>query len=154
LLVGLLLPMVVRFVRPLLLRSVERIANNESNMPIEKVVEDIMMDRLELVKKNKPLIKTIAIESSYHPELLKPIQEEAGPVIIEFVDRFLKKQTENGEFRDLDSKLLSRTMMSLLLGYVVLTSILPNIFEVEDDREEIKKIVDVFLNGVKNRENE
>lgn len=152
LLLGLLIPLVTKFFRPLVLRSVEKIMDNRDKKPVENLLKEIYLDRLSLVRKNLPLVKTVMVESLYHPELLKPIREDLAPNLIPIVDGFVSSYIEKGEFRDLDPRLVTRSFMSMLLGYVVLTGGFPETFQKGTDEEEVERLVDIFLRGVINRE--
>lgn len=150
LLIGLLLPLMIKFFRPLIFMPVEKIIKNKDNKPIEEVMTDVFYDRLKLAKKNMPLIKTVMIESTYHQELLEPIQKSIAPKLIPLIDESIKDLIEDGTLRDLEPRLVTRTLMSLLIGYEVLTNILPDIFGGNDEKEEMKKISNIILNGIKN----
>jgi len=152
-LMGLVLPLIIKFFRPLILKSAEQIMKNEENKPIEEILQSLLMDRLELVKHNLPLIKTVFREASYHPELLSIIQDEIGPRVIPFINKFIEANVKNDNFREMEPVVITRTLMSLLIGYTVLTDTYPEFFKVGDDNDEIKKIIDIFLRGVENRDN-
>ena len=148
LLLGLMLPLATKFFRPLVLRSVEQIVKNEEDKPIEEMLKAVFLDRVKLVRKNMPLVKTVLVESLYHPEILATIQEKYMPEIVSFIDSITNKNIKDGRFREVDSRLITRTSMSLLAGYIILTTLYPDIFPTENDETEVEKIVDVLLNGV------
>jgi hypothetical protein len=100
------------------------------------------------------LVKTVMIESIYHPELLEPIQEKLMPDVVKFIDSITVQNIEKGRFREIDPRLFTRTAMSLLAGYIVLTTVYPGVFQSDNDEVEVEKIVDILLNGVVNRGNE
>jgi AcrR family transcriptional regulator len=147
-LIGLLFPLMVKVLRPMMMRSIERIMENKEDRPLEEVVKGIFLDRIQLARKNQSLLKTIAVESIYHPELLKPLQEEVLPKIVALVEAFITRYVEKEELKDLDPRLITRTVMSMVLGYLVLTSLFPNIFQVSSDEEEAVKMADILLNGI------
>ncbi|WPC41406.1 TetR/AcrR family transcriptional regulator [Clostridium sp. JS66] len=148
LLIGLLIPLIIKFFKPLAIKSAETIIENKKNKPIDELMEELLLDRLNLVYSNFPLIKTIFMEAAYQPELLKTIQKNLGPKVIPFINNFMDQNIKNENFRDVDPMLMTRTMMSLLLGYIVLGNVFPDYFSSENDEEEIKQIVDIFLHGV------
>lgn len=148
LLLGLMFPLVTKFFKPLILRSVEQVVKNQADKPTKEVLVAVFLDRVKLVRKNMPLIKTVVVESLYHPELLSPIQEKFMPEIVSFIDSIVNKNIKEGNFREVDPRLITRTSMSLLAGYIILTTLYPDIFPTENDETEIEKIVDVLLNGV------
>ena len=148
LLVGLLMPLMIKFFRPLMFKSMEKIMHNEKNEPINVVLKKIMMDRMALVNKNKPLVKTIMIESIYHPELLEPLQKEIAPKLIPIVDKFFKENMEQGKLREVDPRLITRSVISLVAGFSILNSLFPEVFTTKGDEKEMEQIVDLLINGI------
>jgi len=148
LLVGLLMPLIIKFFRPLMFNSMEKIMDNEKNDSINVVLKNIMMDRVTLIKKNAPLVKTVMVESIYHPELLKPLQKEIAPKVIPIVDKFFKENIEKGNLRDIDPRLMTRSLISLVAGFSILSNALPDVFTTDGDETEIEKIVDILINGI------
>lgn len=150
LLMGLLVPLVTKFFRPMFLKPVEKIMKNKENKSIEEVLNALLNDRAKLVDKNLPLIKTIFMEAAYNEELLKVIQKDIAPKVVPFLNTFVEDNIENKNFRELEPKLITRTLMSLLSGYIIFSNIYPEFFKNENDEDEIKQIVDIFLHGVSN----
>lgn len=152
LLIGLLLPLVAKFFRPIVLRSVEKIFKNPGNLPIEEVLQALAKDRLELAQKNLPLLKTVAAEALFHPELLAPLKQKMMPQVVETGTTFINEQIEKGTFRDVDPTSAFRILMSIMVGYLVLRNTYPEAFDKETEEIEIRRLVDIYLNGVKAQE--
>lgn len=150
LLMGLLIPLITKFFRPMILKPAEKIMKNEADKPIEEVLNDLLIDRYHLIDKNLPLIKTIFVEAAYKPELLETLQKDIAPKLIPFLNSFVELNIKNKNFKDIEAKLITRTLMSLLLGYVILSNTYPDFFKGENHEDEIRKIVDIFLHGVGN----
>jgi len=148
LLMGLFIPMIIKFFRPMMLSSVEKIFNND-DMSIEEVIKAIFMDRLQLIRKNMPLVKTLVIEAAYKPEILEELRETLLPKVVEVIDRFMIKNIEKGIFKDMDPRIMTRSFMSILAGYIVLTVNFPNMFPVENDEEEVEKMTRILLDGIR-----
>ncbi|MDP4177761.1 MAG: TetR/AcrR family transcriptional regulator, partial [Bacillota bacterium] len=152
LLKGLMIPLILKFFKPMMFNSLENIMKKGKDRPIDEVMKDIMIDRLNLGRKNKKLLKTMILESFYHDELLNPIKEQIAPKIMPFIDDFMKDNINKGNFKELDPRFIERTALSMIIGYFVLTDIFPEIFPSEDEETEIDKMVDVFLNGTGKKE--
>lgn len=150
LLMGLVVPLVTKFFRPMVLRSVEKIVENKEKKSIEEVLNAILNDRVNLINKNLPLIKTIFMEAAYNEELMKVLQKDIVPKVVPFLNNFIESNIENGNLRELDPKLVTRTLMSLLSGYIIFSNIYPEFFKSENNEQDIKAIVDIFLYGVSN----
>lgn len=148
LLMGLFIPMIIKFFRPMMLSSVEKIFNNE-DMSIEEVIKAIFMDRLQLIRKNMPLVKTLVIEAAYKPEILAALRETLLPKVVAVIDGFMIKNIEKGIFKDMDPRIMTRSFMSILAGYIVLTVNFPTMFPVENDEEEVEKMTRILLDGIR-----
>lgn len=152
LLIGLLVQIIVKFVKPIVILSSEKnIDNNKEN--VEEAMNKLLLDRLYLVKENYQLIKTILIESIYHPELLDILIKELYPKLIELIDSYVQENIECGNFRDIGTRNISRNIISSFMGFVILSNVAPEYYKGENDEEEIKKIVDVILNGISTDKN-
>lgn len=153
LLLGMLFPLFIRFIRPLLLSEVERIFKSRSERNIEDVLQDLMKERIQIIQSNLPLIKTMAIEAAFHPELIDPIREKAAPVVLKVGTKFFQDEIQKGTFReDVEAHTALRAFMSLIGGYVLMKNVLPDTFAWSDEETEIKKMLDIYLNGVKKQE--
>jgi len=148
LLVGLLIPLIIKFFRPLMFKSMETIMDNEKDDHINTVLKNIMMDRMTLIKRNAPLIKTVMIESIYHPELLEPLQKKVAPKLIPIVDKFFEENIKKGNLRNIDPRLMTRSLISLVAGFSILSNTFPEVFTTDGDEKEIEKIVDILINGI------
>lgn len=149
-LLSLLLPLTLKFIKPFAMKSAEEILNKGKDEPVDEVLKNLLLDRLHLVKKNMPLVKTVVIESLYHEELLVPIKEKLAPQVLELLDGYVNYHKEKGDFKDYDTRFITRTIMSMLLGYVVLSSAFPEFFSLDEEEKEIENIVNVLINGIKN----
>ncbi len=149
LLVGLLLPLIVKFFRPVIFSSVERIINQEGQS-MDDILTQIFVDRVALARKNEPLLKTVLTEAQFHPELLKPLREQVAPQLIPLIDEFFEEKMRDGTLRSLDPRLVTRTAMSLVLGYLLLTSALPGVFPIDSDVEEGQRMANILLRGIGN----
>lgn len=151
LLMGLLLPITTKFFKPVVMNSVENIIDSDKDCKIDELLKDIFLDRVKLARKNLPLIKTVLVEALYHPELLNPLREKVMPQILSVIDGLFNEQIENETIANVSPRFLSRTSMSLLAGYIILTAVYPDSFPVEDEEMEAEKIVDVLLHGILNK---
>ncbi len=149
LLMGLFIPFIVKFFRPLMFKSIERIIDNDKDKPIEQVLKEIFLDRLQLARKNEALIKTLFLESAYRPEIMEALQSQIMPKFIPVIENFMKQNIEKANLKDIEPRVITRTTMSMLAGYLFLSTSFPDFFSAEDDEKEVEKIVDILLNGIK-----
>ena len=149
-LIAMIFEIIKEFVKPMCCLSMEEINKDNDKSSIEESLHRLMIDRLNLVRKNYPLIKTILIESIYHEEILEILSKELYPRLIDLVDSYVEKNIENGNFRNIDKKQISRSIVSSTIGYLVLDNVVPEYFSGENDEDEVGKIVNVILYGIAN----
>lgn len=148
LLMGLIIPFATKFMKPLVLESAIKIMESSEDKPIDEVLKELMADRIELVKKNLPLIKTVLVEASYHPELLSVLKEQIISKALPVVEKFISGYVKKNELRNIDSSLILRSIVSIIGGYIFLSSVFPEYFAGEGDKKEINKLTDILLNGI------
>lgn len=152
LLVGLLIPLFVKFFRPFVLSSVQKIFDSRNGREVQDVLQDIAKDRITLAQKNLPLIKTVAAEAAFHPELLDPIREKLMPQVVQIGTQFVKEEIDKGTFREVDALSTFRVYMSMIAGYIALRNVFPEIFGKEPEDTEVSRMIDIFLNGIQVKE--
>lgn len=150
LLIGLLIRIIVEFVKPIVNLTAETINEGGEKENVERVMHKLLLDRLELVRDNYQLIKIILIESVYHPELLDILSKELYPKLIEIIDTYVEENIQKGHFRNIEKRVISRSVISSIIGFIILSNVVPEYFGGKNDNEEIKKIVDVVLYGIAN----
>lgn len=149
LLTSMVIPLVVRFFRPLILSSVERIFRTRKERPLEDVLLDIMRDRIQLVESNLPLIKTVAAEAAFHPGLLDPVRQQVLPKVVEVASRYFQEEIDKGTLREVDPVLALRAFMSLVGGYLLMRNFAADALELQDEETELRRLLDIYLHGVK-----
>ncbi len=149
-LIAMIFEIIKEFIKPMFHLSMENTNKANDKSSIEESLHRLMIDRLNLVRKNYPLIKTILIESIYHEEILEILSKELYPRLINLVNNYVEENIENGNFKNIDKKQISRSIISSTIGYLVLSNVVPDYFSGESDEEEIGKIVNVILYGIAN----
>lgn len=151
LLMGLIIPFITKFFRPLVFASIERIMRNTGDKSIDEILKEVISDRIELVRKNMPIIKTIFIEASYQPELLEAFKNEIKNKFIPVTSNFIESYIEKEQIRDIEPMVVIRSLISTVGGYIALASTFPEYFSGEGDQKETDKLVDILLNGIKKK---
>lgn len=151
LLMGLIIPFATKFMKPLILESAIKIIESSDDKPLDEVLKELMADRIDLVKKNIPLIKTVLVEASYHPELLTVLKEQIISKAFPAAERFINGHMDKNELRNIEPYSILRSTISIIGGYIFLSSVFPEYFAGEDDKKEIDKLTDILLNGIRQK---
>jgi AcrR family transcriptional regulator len=143
---GLLVPLTDRVLRPFVLA-----ANPQGEREMEEMLYDLMVDQVQLIENNLPLVKAMTVEAAFHPELLAPLKLTILQAVKSMV-ALINEEQERGHFRDdVDPTRAMRVFLSLLLGYVLMRHAFDDVFPFEEEKQELAGILDLFLHGVKTK---
>ena len=131
--------------RPYLISTLQY-ANGQA--PLQETLVQIFLDRSHILKKNLPLLRVLLAEAPRDPAAFSGFVESALPSFFDLADSFHTKYSQSGVYQFADPRLASRTFLSLLMGYVYLSEILPERFSIEETQKEAEFLANVFLNGM------
>ena len=145
-------PLFIKFLSPYILKDAKKIMDN-TELPVDVVLKTIYKNRLELVEKNWDRIRIIFQEATFHPELRESIFNNIAKQARQIVGVFVENRIEKGELRPLPTPTVTRAIFSMMFGYIVFKHLLFPNEEIIDsnDEEEIDIMVDILMNGIKNR---
>ncbi|HBI04761.1 MAG TPA: TetR family transcriptional regulator [Paenibacillaceae bacterium] len=138
-------PMLIKFASPLIMKDVIRII--ESEAPAEDVLQSLYENRLDLITENLPRVKILMQEALFHPEIMDSILNNLARQGRALGDNFVTERIESGEFRPLPTNGITRAIFSTLLGYFVFSQAFPE----EKGEDDVEVIIDILLNGIKER---
>jgi AcrR family transcriptional regulator len=146
LLIGVVAPLLMRAITPLVRRSVEQVLSAEY-ASFEAFVRAFAFDRLEFAAAHPALLKLVVQEVPFHPELREQFEQivfaELFPIAIRTLERFQQR----GEIRPMPPVRLARIVASVIAGYIVARVFLAPDREWDDDAE-IDTIAGVLARGL------
>ncbi|MBU9722549.1 MULTISPECIES: TetR/AcrR family transcriptional regulator [Bacillaceae] len=147
LLLALLPQLIVSFFKPIIEDMFAK-AKDSHKESLKNEIKRHYLHRLDLIDKNEKILKIIVLESIYHQELQKSIQKLMDETIFPSLDLLIQKQQESNNLRKVETRTISRTLVSQLFGYYFLSKYFPYIYP-RDDEHEIDKLIDIILHGIK-----
>jgi AcrR family transcriptional regulator len=146
LLLRLVVPAIAKVAAPYIARPVLHLL--EQDKPLHEVMQDVIVDRIQLVENNWKLIKIILVESLFHPELREALQNHVAKNLMAMTGEKLDRLKERGKLRnDLPNYVLLRSAMSMVIGYLLARNVFPEVFARSEEEAEIRMIADVFVRG-------
>jgi len=107
-----------------------------------------LIDRLELLRENAPLVRFMFAEAQYHPEvreaLFKGILGQGIPII----RPWFEKGVERGDFRDLPFLPTMRSFMGMVMFYGFMGNVFQGFSPEKTIEEAADHILDLFLHGL------
>jgi len=145
-----IIPLMQNLVGPGVAGSLQALLTENEKLPLEEVLLIIMEDRQRHVQRILPLLKVIWMESNYHPELKEALMNGVILPSQKFFLRFIEQRQKKGELRqDMDSWALARSLVGAFAFYLISLSLFPPMGETRQNREEIKDIIQIFLDGAR-----
>jgi AcrR family transcriptional regulator len=145
---ALIQPFMVTVIKPTMIASVKELISANEGQPMELTLREIVRDRLSLFRSRRSLITTLVLEAIRHPDLMQVVREHVLPEIMGILDRVLDAARSRGEVRDIDRTVFIRSFMSLVVGHVAISSILPDELGSENDETASDQIVGLFVHGI------
>lgn len=134
-----------RILKPYLITALERGDTRES--PAQSLAR-ILENRMRILEENLPLLRILLAEAPRDPAAFSGMLESALPDVLELADSFHTRYADAGAYRPVDPRLASRTFLSLMLGCVVLSDLLPERFRLGDAKSEAETLAELFLQGI------
>ncbi|KMT23203.1 TetR/AcrR family transcriptional regulator [Clostridium cylindrosporum] len=148
LLFGLLVPISIDFLTPFLELHYEKNKLESCGENLCNEMSRLLVYRLKIISCNYPLLKTILVEAMYFEELFEILKEEIFPKLTKLIDRFVEGNIENNNFRNIDKSLISRSIISSLIGFIIFNDLVSEYLVWENKEEEMRKMIDVVLYGI------
>ncbi|MBC9785382.1 helix-turn-helix transcriptional regulator [Heliobacterium chlorum] len=147
-LLAMLVPLIRNTMGPKSVNSLTQMIVKNENLPLREVLLMIALERQDFLLENQALLRLILTEAQYHPELREAIIGEVAYKSQEQLIRLIEQRQQKGEIRqDLPAWVLVRSFFGMVVVYMLSGVMLTKREAGKDNREEILKIIDLFLNG-------
>lgn len=147
-----LIPLMKNFIGPGAANSLQYLLLANDTLPVEEVLFLILADRQKLIAPNLPLLRVVIIEANFHPELKDVLIHSVAARVQNVLLAFLQQRQKKGELRDdLDPWTMLRSLFGAFVFYLISRSFFPEREEGRDNLQELKKFVDLFLQGAKSK---
>jgi len=140
-------PILAKMVAPLLMKDFVKQVIDPKYDQFEQFLRTILINRMEFVRKNLPVLKIILAEIPYHPELKEQVAEEIQTNVIHKFEALIVHFQQQGQIIAMPPMSVIRLCISTLLGFVLARFlILPD--RDWDDSAEIELTIDFILHGL------
>lgn len=133
--------------RNLITKRLGKLIEENKDKDFKEILKLVILDRIDLLEKNKELYKIVFTEIQYQEDLKKAFKENiiltAKDMLIDYVD----KNNLKDKFKDVDLMATARNLVSMVVGYIVQSSVFPELINTDREKQ-VEEMVEVFLNGV------
>ncbi|MHB8124980.1 MAG: TetR/AcrR family transcriptional regulator [Desulfitobacteriaceae bacterium] len=145
-----LIPLMQNFLGPGAANTLNDLLIENDSLPIEDVLLLILEDRQKHISSLWPILRVVLIEANFHPELKNVLVHSVAARIQETFLVFFKQRQQKGELRnDIDIWSMMRSLIGAAAFYLASRSLFPDKEQGKDNRQELKVIVNLFLQGAK-----
>lgn len=148
LLQALLMPFFLFVIRPFILKGTETFLSSRPEVPVEDGLTKLALDRVKLIEEHEGLVKTMFAETMFHPQLFESIRDKILPGVVQANREIIDSEIENGTFRKVDSLAAMKVFMGMIFAHKTIKQMCPEARDSQDDEQEIRQMIDIFLHGV------
>ena len=131
----------------LILGGIEKIVSESEGKDLRVVLKEILMDRLRLLHRIRPVLQVVLTEALYHPEIRNAMYENVYKRALTTILPIYERMEAEGKLRaGLSQDTIMRTIMGAFVGLIaqsVFTGMTDAAFEQEADRT-----IDLLYHGL------
>ncbi|BCU82776.1 TetR family transcriptional regulator [Polycladomyces abyssicola] len=147
LLLRLVIPAIARVASSYIATPVLNILDQDK--PMEEILRELVIDRKELLEKNRKTIRIILVESLFHPEIREALKNHVAKNVFHMASDKIEELKTMGKLRaDLPNHVILRAVMSQIGAYLLARNVVPELLAQGEEDEEIDWIVNVLMNGI------
>ncbi|KHD35199.1 AcrR family transcriptional regulator [Clostridium acetobutylicum] len=135
--------------KSIITNRLEKIIRDNKDKSLKEVLKLIMIDRIELLEKNKEIFKIVFTEIQYQEDLKEQFMENIILTVKEMIEGHILHNDFKEKFKDLDLMVMVRTFIGCVVMYVVQKSIFPELIKLDRERQ-VDQMVEMMLYGVIN----
>ncbi|MCR3761668.1 TetR/AcrR family transcriptional regulator [Clostridium felsineum] len=130
----------------LITNRLEKLIKNNKDKNLKEVLKLIMLDRIDLLEKNKEIFKIVFTEIQYQEDLREQFMENIILTFKEMIEGYIINNDFNEKFKNLDIMIVGRTFIGSVVMYVMQKAIFPELIEVDKEKQ-VDQMVEMLLYG-------
>ncbi|PJI08731.1 MULTISPECIES: TetR/AcrR family transcriptional regulator [Clostridium] len=125
-----------------------KIIEKNKDKDIKEILKLIILDRIDLLEKNKKIFKIVVTEIQYQEDLKEAFVNNIIFAVKDMAYGYIEHNAEIKEkLKDLDLMVVGRTLIGSVIMLVMQEEFFPNLIKV--DREvQVEQMVEMFLHGL------
>lgn len=130
-----------------------KLIEKNKDKDFKEILKLIILDRIDLLEKNKELYKIVFTEIQYQEDLKKAFKENIILTAKGMLFSYIDKNKLKDNFKDVDLMAAARNLISMVVGYIVQSTVFPELITIDREKQ-VEEMVEVFLNGILKRGDE
>lgn len=140
-------PMMIKLIGPQVKKDINKVLDNDFET-FQDFIRAMIVNRIDFVKKNLPLLRIVIQELPFHEELKKQAVEHIGKDIFEKIRKTVEHFQEKGQIRDLHPDTIIRVVGPSIFAYIISRYAIFPEATWEDEETEVERIIEVITNGI------
>ncbi|MBO8170283.1 MAG: TetR/AcrR family transcriptional regulator [Bacillaceae bacterium] len=142
--------LLLALISPSMVKSITDLFVDMDGESEENVLKNFLKRNAEAIKDNQDLLKIILYEALFHPEIKEIIFKEIVQKKTRLLESYFEQQKRDGQFKDIDSKTATQTLIGMLIGFQLFKYAFPSQdTNPKQENDILDDIIRIFLYGMK-----
>ena len=137
-----LVPLLIRVMLPKISKPIDQILKDYGDAPVNRIIEEIVLDRIQMIRDNGRFIRSVLPELIHRVPLLNQMRESILPMIGQYVEKIAAYGKSRGELcESVEPNLMMLQLMGFILTYTMFTQ------DQANTRRDVERAVQNMMEG-------
>lgn len=113
----------------------------------EEILKAIILDRIDLVEKNKDIFKVVLTELQYHTDLRESLIQNMVYAGKDILVKFIEDGILKDEYKNINILIALRSLVGMIVTYIIQSTFFPDLIKLDKEKQ-VEEIVNIFLYGI------
>lgn len=140
-------PTMIKLIGPAVKKDINKILDTDYE-DFQDFVRAMVVNRIQFVKNNIPLLRIVIQELPFHEELKKHAIEHIGKDVFEKLRQTVRHFQKRGQIKEMEPDAIIRVVAPSIFAYIFSRYVLLPNAKWEDEETEVERIIDIITNGI------
>jgi len=146
---GIVLRVIDIFGKNVFIDELQQVIDENTNKTSKEIIKAMIMNRIKIFYEHFPYVKILLYEIQFHEDVREVFIDKIAKRAIKIAKQVIEAGKEKGEIRDIDSFVICRSFIGMVLMMLMQRQFIPSENAFDDVKEEVDIIIDIFFNGIK-----
>lgn len=140
----------------LVIESLTGVLDEFAGKSEQQILEAVLLNRLDLIRRNLASTKLVLYESQFHPDIREVLLNEGIFKAVKVVKQYFDERVRAGAFKQIDSLVAVSTLIGSVFAYVMFDTFqigyqyaaTDESSQLDKDEYYVKQLVQIFLHGI------
>lgn len=148
---SLFIPFLIQMAETEVVDSLEKLLEAKKDEPEEQVLKAIFHNRLNLIRKNKHILKLLFYEAQFHEEIRELFINKIAVKVRKVMMDYIEERKKAGRFKDIDSGVAARSLAFSFVAHIFWYDFVSQYAHLEEDidkEKDLNELIKLFLYGM------